>query len=211
MSRQSDGDEFTPSDKIIAIMGPPGAGKSTFIAKASETDEEGVYHDLQNPQRSVRIVRAKAKIDGHPMVFLDVPGFEDGAWSDIQILEQIANCLVEHYKQNIKLAGIVYMHPITKNRMDRTQVGSLRLFKSICGDSMSGVTIVSSMWGNVNADTGAKREQELVDDYWKEYMTNGCRTKRFHNTRDSAIDIVNDMVQHSPGINLQGLRNELAD
>lgn len=115
------------------------------------------------------------------------------------------------YKQNIKLAGIVYVHPITKNRMDSTQAGSLRLFKSFGGGggSMSGVAIVSSMWSNVNVDTGLRRERELMCNYWREYTDLGCLTKRFDNTHISAVDIINDMV-HSPGIDL-GLQKKRVD
>lgn len=94
------------------------------------------------------------------------------------------------------------MYPISKNRMDGTQDASLRLLKSICGDSMAGVTIVSSMWSNIEDDTGAMREQELMDKYWRVYMDHGCLTKRFYNTRESAISIINDIVAHSPGISL---------
>ncbi|KZP32034.1 hypothetical protein FIBSPDRAFT_1037149 [Athelia psychrophila] len=202
-------EEFTSNDKIIAVMGPPGAGKSTFVAKASGTDEEGVYHDLYNPSCDLRIVRAKSEIDGHPVVFVDAPGFEDGVRPDLEILKLIADCLVKIYHQNIKIAGIVYVHPITKNRMDGTQINSLRIFKSICGDSMTGVTIVSSMWSDINDNIGTKREKELIDEYWREYLDHGCLTKRFHNTHNSAVEIINDMV-HSPGITL-GLQKEIVE
>lgn len=111
------------------------------------------------------------------------------------------------YKQNIKIAGIVYVHPITKNRMDGTQVSSLHIFKNICGERMSGVTIVSSMWGDIKEDVGERREEELISEYWGEYKKHGCLTQRFNNTQDSAFGIISGMV-HSPGITLR-LQQEL--
>lgn len=93
--------------------------------------------------------------------------------------------------------------------MDGTQINSLRIFKDICGDSMAGVTIVSSMWSDVNDDIGAKREKELISEYWREYIDHGCLTKRFHDTQVSAIDIINDMVR-SPGITLS-LQKEIVE
>lgn len=34
-------------------------------------------------------------IEGHPVVFVDAPGFEDGVRSELEILQLIADCLVK--------------------------------------------------------------------------------------------------------------------
>lgn len=107
------------------------------------------------------------------------------------------------------LTGIVYVHPMNRNRMDGTQTNSLRLFENLCGDNMSGVTIVSSMWDLVAKEVGIKREVELKDIYWKQYMDRGCTTSRFDNTPKSAHSIVEAMVT-SPGITLR-LQQEIVD
>lgn len=93
--------------------------------------------------------------------------------------------------------------------MDGTEMNSLKLFKSICGDNMSGVTIVTSMWDDVDLGVGETRETELRSNFWKEYMSEGCTTQRFYNTQDSALRIISGMV-NNPGITLR-IQNELVD
>lgn len=88
-------------------------------------------------------------------------------------------------------------------------MNSLRVFKNICGENMSGVTIVTSMWGDVSEYTGEGRENELKNKFWKEYMANGCVIERFHNTHDSAWRIVSSMLSN-PGITLS-LQQEIVD
>ncbi|KAF7970673.1 hypothetical protein HWV62_23262 [Athelia sp. TMB] len=93
--------------------------------------------------------------------------------------------------------------------MDGTQVNSLRIFKNICGDTMSGVAIISSMWSDINSDLGVKREEELKGAYWKEYMEYGCLTGRFDDSHESALNIIGGMVG-SPGMTLS-LQKEIVD
>lgn len=187
--------EFTDDDKIIVVVGPPGGGKSTFIAQASRLAQESICHDLENPNSDLQIFRADDMIGGHPVVFLDAPGFEDGIRSHEEIFELVTELLLHIYKHKVGLAGIIYVHPITAKRMDGTQMRSLRAFKKICEGDMSGVTIISSKWGEMNNDSvGEKREEELKRSYWKEWTDSGCHIERFRDSYQSAYDIVRGIV-----------------
>ncbi|KAF7983344.1 hypothetical protein HWV62_22309 [Athelia sp. TMB] len=111
----------------------------------------------------------------------------------------------------MKLAGIVYVHPISDNRMNGTHMSSLRMLKTICGNNMSGITIITSMW-NIIKDVEAceKREAELKSNWWKEYIQRGCLIERFYaNDSTSARRIIKDMLQ-GPGLTLQ-LTKEIVD
>ena len=68
-----------------------------FVAKASGAGDKDVWHDLENPQCDVRIVRATSNIGGHPVVFVDAPAFEHSKLSELQILDLISQCLVKMY------------------------------------------------------------------------------------------------------------------
>jgi methyl-accepting chemotaxis protein len=99
------------------------------------------------------------------------------------------------YEGTIKLAGIIYLHRISDNRMAGTPLRNLRMFGRLCGDDAIGnVILVTTMWGNTKEDVGARREQELKDKYWKGMLTLGSRMARFLNSTKSAWDIVGLIV-----------------
>jgi chromosome condensin MukBEF ATPase and DNA-binding subunit MukB len=98
------------------------------------------------------------------------------------------------YKQNIKLAGIIYLHRISDNRMAGASLKNLRMFTSICGlDAMPSVIIVTSMWDEVRAEAGERREKELKETFWKEMVAHGCKTERFDHTFETAWDIIGNL------------------
>jgi hypothetical protein len=55
---------------------------------------------------------------------------------------------------------------------------------------MPHVTIVTTMWGEVPEESGARREKELESVFWGDMVDSGCKTKRFEDTFESAWDIV---------------------
>ena len=68
---------------------------------------------------------------------------------------------------------------------------NLHIFASLCGQqAMPHVTIVTTMWGEVSEETGTRREKELEEVFWGDMVGNGCKTKRFEDTFDSAWGIV---------------------
>lgn len=65
------------------------------MAKASGKGEEAIGHDLENPPADVRVVRADCKVNGHNVVFVDTPPFDDSLRTDIEVLGLIAEFLVK--------------------------------------------------------------------------------------------------------------------
>ena len=101
------------------------------------------------------------------------------------------------YEKDIKLAGIIYLHRITDNRMAGTPHRNLRMFGELCGDqAVKKVVLVTTMWDKVQRDTGVRRENELVENYWKTMINYGASTARFSNSADSAWKIVEIILKH---------------
>ena len=66
-----------------------------------------------------------------------------------------------------------------------------KMFLNLCGmDALKNVVMVTSMWDQVDEEAGINRESELATTYWKTMIELGCRTSRFHNNTQSALDIV---------------------
>ena len=115
------------------------------------------------------------------------------------------------YEKDIKLAGIIYLHRITDNRMAGTPHRNLRMFGELCGDqAVKKVVLVTTMWDRVQQDTGARREKELSENYWKTMINLGASTARFSNSADSAWKIVDVILkQHEAEVLL--LQEEIVD
>ena len=115
------------------------------------------------------------------------------------------------YDNDIKLAGIIYLHRITDNRMIGTPHRNLRMFGELCGDhAIKKIMLVTTMWDKVQRDTGVRRETELFENYWKAMINYGASTARFSNSADSAWKVVDLILeQHTTEVLL--LQEELVD
>jgi hypothetical protein len=115
------------------------------------------------------------------------------------------------YKKQIKLAGIVYFHRISDNRMTQSPLLNLGMFAKLCGnDASRNVILTTTMWSRVKEETGALREAELTGTYWKGMIESGSRAMRFKDSFISAWDIIDTIVQRDPAYALL-LQEELVD
>ena len=151
------------------------------------------------------------------LVLVDTPGFDDTNKSDKEILQMIGDWLKKtyfslllprffssregcilftRYENSIKLAGIVYLHRITDNRMAGTPHRNLRMFAELCGNQgLKKVILATTMWDQVTVTTGAQREHDLRVNYWKVMMDKGASIARFQNTHETAWEIIDKIVQ----------------
>ena len=83
--------------------------------------------------------------------------------------------------------------------MSGSLLRNLHIFASLCGrQAMPYVTIVTTMWGEVPEESGARRENELEKVFWGDMVGNGCKTKRFEDTFESAWGIVEKNLGTAP-------------
>ena len=115
------------------------------------------------------------------------------------------------YKNKIKLAGIVYLHRISDNRMAGTPLKNLNMFANLCGDdAVRNVILTTTMWSRVQADVGFRREKELRGKYWKTMLDLGSGTHRFLDTYESAWSIINVFLKKDQNDTLL-LQEEMVD
>ncbi|KAF9449528.1 hypothetical protein P691DRAFT_790872 [Macrolepiota fuliginosa MF-IS2] len=151
----------------------------------------GVGHNLEPCTSGVTAIRVTF-MDGIRVVLVDTPGFDDTYRSDLDILELVSRWLKKTYEDGIELAGILYLHRITDNRMAGTSLKNLDMFLQLCGEgAFEKVVISTTMWQDLNEIVGNARETELMQDYWMEMIKRGSRTVRFMNNQQSAWNILN--------------------
>ncbi|KDQ53009.1 hypothetical protein JAAARDRAFT_92711, partial [Jaapia argillacea MUCL 33604] len=130
------------------------------------------------------------------VVLVDTPWFDDAQKTDMEILTMIGDWLRLTYQKNVRLAGILYLHRISDNRMSGSPHKNLHMFGKLCGDTAAqSVILVSTMWDRVGESMAESRETQLIGTYWKGMLDNHAKTARFHNSLDSAWGIIDQVAE----------------
>ncbi|KAL7783260.1 P-loop containing nucleoside triphosphate hydrolase protein [Trichoderma ceciliae] len=189
--------KLSSKDVLIAVMGMTGSGKTTFIANATGRTDLKIGHDLTSCTQEIQIV--ETTLNGHTVRFVDTPGFSDTYLSDTEILEMIADYLAAGYSKELRLSGIIYLHPISDNRVTHHATKNLDMFRKLTGEkNLKNVILTTSMWDKVTPEEGLKREHELQSKFWNVLMAFGAKYVRQDGSADSAQQIASMFVDNKP-------------
>ncbi|KAF9527273.1 P-loop containing nucleoside triphosphate hydrolase protein [Crepidotus variabilis] len=192
----SEGD-ISEDDILIGLLGPTGAGKSSFINKATGY-KDGIGHSLHSCTDKITAIKCRMpEIADRDIVFVDTPGFDDSRFTEKVVLEMISTWLHDRYKRNIKLNGLLYFHKISDNRMGRSSISHIDLFHRIVGKNFQNIVLVSTMWDEVDSDEGEKRENQLREEYWKWLIKQGSKVARSLHSQASALLILKPVVDNA--------------
>ena len=154
------------------------------------------------------------RFEGRQVALLDTPGFDDTLKTDAQILQGVADFLALTYRKGMKLSGIIYLQRITDPRMNHGGQANLKLFRALCGDDpLRKVVLATTFWGVMNNKERAKEheiELETDPDYWGDMMAKNARMTRFLDTKDSALEIIRDILKNEEKITLK-IQHEMVD
>lgn len=128
---------------------------------------------------------------------IDSPGFDDGTIADVKVLTRIADFINLHYKLGSTLAGVLYLHDITKEKMGGVGKRNLRMLEEMIGiEKWDNCTLVTTKWG-CTTDPAAEdaREENLrrKDEFFGAMLKNShsASMKRFHpKSKGSALEII---------------------
>jgi len=199
-----------PEEKLIAIMGPTGAGKSSFINLLGKGDDGiKVGHGLQSCTANVSVAPSFT-LGGHRIRLIDTPGFDDTNRTNTEILEIISQYLDITYRSGRQLSGLIYLHKITDNRMGGISFKNLKMFHKLCGDgALKNVVLCTTMWDLVDVKVGEEREDELREKFWARMIQKGASITRHDGSSQSACDILTSMLDFDP-VSLK-IQQELVD
>ncbi|KAJ5081176.1 p-loop containing nucleoside triphosphate hydrolase protein [Penicillium angulare] len=199
-------------DILIAVLGLTGAGKTTFISKATGRNDLGIGHGLGSCTQDIS--SSRLEIDGKRVVLIDTPGFDDTTRSDGDILELIATHLAATYAQDQLLSGIILLQPISGNRVQGSERKRNRLFEKVCGPSaFSKVIIATTMWSDLRDESiGIERveERRREADFWGRMVEDGATTVRHDNSYESARRIIRMVLANNSGPIVLQIQRELA-
>lgn len=143
------------------------------------------------------------------MTLIDTPGFDDDKRSDVQILEDIAKWLARRAHKGKQLVdGILFLHPITLNRVGGSERNRTRLLEKILGpNAFSRVFIATTMWDDLiekGDDAAVPTEVRLQGrtvegGVWHHLCSRGATILKHGNNRESAIKIIKRIVEAAEG------------
>jgi hypothetical protein len=131
-------------------------------------------------------------VEGRVITLVDTPGFDDTSRTDVEVLEEVSSWLTQSYKSRQLVSGIIYLHPITSNRMRGSALNSLDVFAGLVGpDSFHNILLVTTMWDLLpDPSLGESREEELREHIWKSLIEKGSITAQSSGDRQSALAIM---------------------
>ena len=96
--------------------------------------------------------------------------------------------------------------------MAGTPLKNLRMFEELCGkNTFRNVILTTTMWDEVDEETGEDREGELKSKYWKDMLERGSTTDRFTRTRESAFNLIHPLISTANERSSVLLQKELVD
>ncbi|KAF9031779.1 hypothetical protein BJ165DRAFT_1616491 [Panaeolus papilionaceus] len=179
----------------ILLMGSTGAGKCTFIEALGFAGTDKISSNaLEGFTRAVVNYRTNhiTNNDGFPIYVVDTPGLADSKISEIAIVSMLQKWIKEN---RTAVNHLLYFIPVTHLRLFGSQRLVLKIFKDLTGvNTANSITIVTTMWDCVFGEVSTQRAEQgflmLQNDAWKDYLTHGAELTKFHNTEDSALDII---------------------
>lgn len=178
--------------------------KRNGINRRIGTSKVGVYHFMHQGRR---------------IFLIDTPGFDDTNRSDAEVLKDVAFWLAAAYKKKTTLAGILYLHRISDQKMQGSALRNLRMFQQLCGsNNLSSVVLATTHWTNLlTGDSipeaqGREREGELMntDKFWGAMVKRGSRVVRHDGTRPSALNIISSIIDRRQRVVLD-IQTQLID
>ncbi|KAK3357916.1 P-loop containing nucleoside triphosphate hydrolase protein [Lasiosphaeria hispida] len=185
---------------MIALLGVTGAGKSTFASIASGTQLE-IGHGVDPCTQEPATVRFD--LDGRSIIIIDTPGFDDDKRSDVQILEAIYKWMTSRkgFYKHYALDGLIFLHPVTLNRVGGAERKRTRLLEKILGrEAYKRVIIATTMWDDLRSDeiaTSRLKGRHGEGGVWNEMLSKGAIMRRHSNNQESAHKIIREVIAAS--------------
>ncbi|KAJ3560770.1 hypothetical protein NP233_g10616 [Leucocoprinus birnbaumii] len=176
-------EEIRPDDIFIALMGPPGEGRKTFISFLCDR----TVGQSQFEPMAIYAHDSWKGYEGRRVVLVNFPSFDGRVFRDYETLSLIGTWLKT---SNIKLSGFIYLHSLQDTIEADPLLKNLCMLGMICGDvAMKGrVVIIFTPWQDDVAQTPRAIELDiLAEQPCQPFIVAGSRAFRLFNKRPQAV------------------------
>lgn len=188
---------------IIAIMGPTGTGKSSFIRQLTGDKSVKIGHSVESETADIGQYKY-LEDSGRYVTLIDTPGFDDSrdGTTDVSILKMIASFFHSQFQDGKRLSGIIYLHRITDNRIGGVNSRFMKMLRKFCGShALKNVAIVTTRWDGIKSEgEGIMREKQLANNekFVKPFIDANARFLRHTGSFGSARRIVAQLLGNDP-------------
>ncbi|TFK24907.1 hypothetical protein FA15DRAFT_756283, partial [Coprinopsis marcescibilis] len=185
---------------IIAMIGPVGGGKSTFINLLLGTETAAVSDGLDPCTTNLNHYEMEGghlhpALHEHRLVLLDTPGFHNTYQEDTKMLRKVGAWLSDSRRLKAKVLAIVYVFPIYAGKMNYHECSNLKLVEEILGaDSFFRLFLITTGWDGCPTEIGDAREATLKRSHWKLLLDGGATMERFTEDTSSAQAILSTIL-----------------
>ncbi|KAF9031470.1 P-loop containing nucleoside triphosphate hydrolase protein [Panaeolus papilionaceus] len=211
-------DPFTgPGHYVVLIVGPTGAGKSSFVESLAGPSQmlslsSGQLAGYTQQIGAFRVVNANMRRG--PLYVVDTPGFSDSKLSEKEILDMVNTWVTQNGLSYVH--GTLYLVPINVTRLPGTKRKTMEMLTTFLkssyharGKGIKYLTFVTTMWDTLYGEQALSRGQsnfeELRDKQLKYYIDGGAQITKFTNTRLSALQILDAVLVSGDTIRLTDL------
>ena len=180
-------------DVVIVVVGQQGAGKSSFIAKASGKAVK--VAEGQDP--CTKVVQCYSFLyQGRTVHLIDTPGFQWPLLHEEQVRRETQDWLEKVCGKRARLDGVIGVHPITSINLT-VRLASMSWGKALAAPKSRPYRIFSLLttkWDLVSSDIAEKKEAELRKGApW----IGQARMFRFDGTRELALKVLANYLPKS--------------
>ncbi|PPQ68878.1 hypothetical protein CVT24_007687 [Panaeolus cyanescens] len=167
------------------LVGPTGAGKSSFIEAVADDKSLGISkNQLDSVTKAItayEIINLQHMQD--PICLLDSPGFSDNNLSDVEIVNMVKKWMEDNRVFSVSsLESVFYFCPVTDTRLPGSRMKTMEMLKALVRGSATAtsstgstnegsVTIITTMWDQVWCERVGQRAEsnytQLKDHVWK--------------------------------------------
>ncbi|KAF9031305.1 hypothetical protein BJ165DRAFT_1535452 [Panaeolus papilionaceus] len=192
-----------PTPCLSLIMGPTGAGKSSFIeALAGESQMLSIsknqlagYTQTVNAYRLVN-VKSKSFIQPRDVYLIDTPGFSNSKISEVEIINTIRKWLEDNDFGLLHM--VLFLTPITGTRLPGSRRRTMEMLKQFLvapQGNIVPVTFVTTMWDTLHNEQIRHRAEsnyaQMRDEVCPQmFGSTRVSLTRFMNTASSALEVI---------------------
>ncbi|KAF9004200.1 P-loop containing nucleoside triphosphate hydrolase protein, partial [Cyathus striatus] len=180
----------------LRILGPQGVGKSTFINKLVGRNEMKAVDDRRACTTNIQhTIMNNPRNPDQRLVIVDTPSFDLVHDDNMETLRQFSVWLAPCYIAGAKIGGVIYLQDVSAGFRYWIAHRNLEIYQKLCGpDSFHSWILGTTKWDRIEPSAGRLREERLSNDYWKYMIDRGSLTYRFENTRRSAWNMVDKIL-----------------
>ncbi|KAF9042436.1 hypothetical protein BJ165DRAFT_1349393, partial [Panaeolus papilionaceus] len=135
------------------------------------------------------------------LYLIDAPGFSDSKISELEIITKVKQRMNDQHVGVI--CGVLYLTPITDTRAPGSKWQTIKMIQLLLDNrGFQHLNIVTTMWDRLSNPQAKKRAEtnfaQLQDDIWKGAISSGAKISRYHNDFDSAIQILQSIIDLEP-------------